>query len=205
MIFQAAHSTAAWQPWRLRSRAVVAGVICAVLLAAGLIMHRTRAAFTDSTNNPASSWASGTVGVGDDDTGSALFSATGLYPGDSGERCIRVTYTGSITAPVRLFASPATGALAPHVNLVVQEATTGGNSGSYAGGCAAFSGNPLYSGTLSGMNAAASDYVTGLGTFAPTGSGQYRVYRFAYTVSTSAPNAVQGQSAVVTFSWEARS
>jgi hypothetical protein len=196
----------AWREWRLRSRAVAAGVLCAVLLTAGLVMHRTRAAFTGSTDNPASSWASGTVILGDDDSGSALFSATGLYPGDSGQRCIRVTYTGTVTAPVRLYGSVATGALAPYVDLVVEEAVAGaGNTGSYAGGCSGFSGNALYSGTLSALNGAASDYATGLGTFTPSSSGEYRVYRVAYTVNASAPDAAQGQSAAVTFSWQANS
>jgi hypothetical protein len=205
VIWEEARVAAEWQQWRLRSRAVVAGVLCAVLLAGGLVMQRTRAAFSGSTQNAGSSWASGTVVLGDDDSGSALFSATGLYPGDTGERCIRVTYTGSVAASVRFYAGTAAGALSPYVDLVVSEAGAGTNNGSFGGGCTGFAGTTLYSGTLDALNATASSYSTGLGTFTPTGSGQSRVYRFAYTVNSSAPNASQGGSAAITFSWEARS
>lgn len=190
---------------RRRSQVMVAGVLCAVLLTGVLIMSRTRAAFRATSDNPSSAWAAGTVVLGDDDSGSALFSAAGLLPGDTGEKCLRVTYTGSLAASVRFYSPSATGSLAPYIDLVVQEATPIGNNGTYGGGCAGFAGTTIYTGSAAGLPVAASSYATGLGSFAPAGPGEYWVYRLAYTVNAAAPSAVQGQSANVTFTWESRS
>jgi hypothetical protein len=190
---------------RHRSQVLVAGVLCAVLLSGVLIMSRTRAAFSGTADNPSSSWAAGTVVIGDDDSGSALFSATGLLPGDTGEKCIRVTYSGSLAASVRFYSAGVSGLLAPYIDLVVQEATTVGNVGSYGSGCAGFAGTTIYTGTLADLPLTASSYAAGRGSFAPASGGEYRVYRLGYTVNASAPSAAQGQTATATFTWESRS
>jgi hypothetical protein len=91
------------------------------------------------------------------------------------------------------------------IDLVVQEATTVGNAGSYGGGCAGFAGTTVYAGTLADLPLTASSYDTGRGGFAPASGGEYRVYRLGYTVNASAPSAVQGQTATATFTWESRS
>ncbi len=190
---------------RRRRRLLIAAVLTALLLTAVLVNERTRAAFTASTANPADQWAAGTVVLGDDDAGSALFSATGLLPGDTGSKCIRVSYTGSIAATVKLYGGSSTGTLGPYIDLVVQEATALGNNGTYAGGCTGFAGTQIYSGTLAGFTTAATDYATGVGAFAPAGAGEYRVYRFDYTLNAAAPSGQQGASAGATFTWESRS
>lgn len=190
---------------RVPSQVLVAAVLTAVLLTAVLVMSRTRAAFTGATGDPGSHWASGTVVIGDDDAGSALFTASGLLPGDTGERCIKVTYTGTLPATVKLYATGLGGSLGGNVDLVVQQATAGGNTGSYGAGCAGFSGTQLYAGTLAGFASTATGHASGVGTFAPTGPNQYLVYRFVYTLDAATPSAMQGQSATVTFTWESRS
>lgn len=205
MIWEDVPAQADRQAWRLRFRALIAGVLCAVLLTGGLVMQRTRAAFTGSTGSATNSWASGTVVLGDDDSGSALFSAAGLYPGDTGVRCIRVTYTGSVAAPVRFYGGAVVGTLGPYIDLVVEQANVGSNNGSFGGGCAGFGGTVIYSGTLDALNGSASDYLSGLGSFSPAGSGESRVYRFSYSVSSSAPSSAQGGTAAIAFSWEGRS
>lgn len=190
---------------RRRRHALIAAVITALLLTLVFVNQRTRAAFSASTANPVDQWAAGTVVLGDDDSGSALFSASGLLPGDTGSKCIKVSYSGSLAATVKLYGGSLTGSLGPYIDLVVQEATVIGNNGTFAGGCTGFAGTQIYSGTLSGFTAAASSYATGVGSFAPTGTGQYRVYRFDYTLNASAPSAQQGASAGATFTWESRS
>jgi hypothetical protein len=185
-------------------RATVAGALAAVLLTGALVMDRTRAAFVADTANPASDWAAGTVEISDDDSGTALFSVSGLLPGDSGEQCIVVTYVGTLSAAVRLYAGSVTGSLGPYLALDVEEATVGGNVGSFSGGCGAFSGTSIYSGTVAGLSASAYDFDHGVGTFAPASSGEYRVYRFSYTLDAATPDTQQGAGADTTITWEAR-
>ena len=146
-------------------------------------------------------WAAGAVTLGDDDNGTALFTATGLLPGSTGSNCIRVTYAGTVTSTVRLFATSVTGSLAGDVDLVVEQGNGAGNTGGF-GSCTGFSGTEIYSGTLAAFPTA---YGTGRGSFAPTANGQYAVYRFTYTLNASAPTARQGTSAGAAFRWESRS
>ncbi len=191
--------------WRWRMPALISGVLCAVLVAASLVIVRTNAAFTAATNNSTNAWTSGTVVIGDDDSGSALFSVSGLLPGDTGTRCIRVLYTGSIAANVRLYLQGTSGTLAQYLQVTVTEGAGAGNTGSYAGGCTGFSGTVRLNDTLSNIASTASGYSTGAGTFAPTGSGQFQVYSISYTLPANTPNVAQATSASTTFVWEARS
>ena len=63
----------------------------------------------------------------------------------------------------------------------------------------------LYNGTLAAFGTGSTNFATGLGTWAPTGSAsESRVYRFTYTVSSTAPNTVQGGTAALGFTWEAQ-
>lgn len=187
-------------------RVVVAGVaaLFGVLVTGTLVMARTQAAFTASAANPANAWTAGTVTLGDDDSGGALFSAAGLLPGDTGSRCITVTYTGDVTSSVKLYATTSTGGLGPYVNLVVEEGSGGGNTGSFAGGCTGFSGSTLYSGTMAAFAAAKTGFASGVGSFAPSTNGAVKVYKFTWELDPAAPSAVQGTSVTTTFQWESR-
>lgn len=188
----------------LRLAVAGAAALFGVLVTGALVMSRTQAAFTASTGNPVNAWQAGTVTLGDDDSGGALFSSAGLLPGDTGSRCITVTYTGDVTAAVKLYASSSTGTLGQYVNLVVEEGSGAGNAGSYAGGCTGFSGSTLYSGTLSAFAAASTGWATGVGTFTPSASGATKVYKFTWTLDAGAPSAAQGTSVTTTFQWESR-
>lgn len=77
----------------------VVGTTCAV---AGLGVF---AAFTATTSNPNNSITSGTVAISDNDTDIALYTLPAVGPGSSVQRCIKVTYTGSLGANVRLYRS----------------------------------------------------------------------------------------------------
>jgi predicted ribosomally synthesized peptide with SipW-like signal peptide len=68
----------------------------------------TWSAFSDTTSNEANSFESGSVTIGDDDSGSAMFSLTGMKPGDPAvSRCLDVTYTGTLDAQVRMYGATA--------------------------------------------------------------------------------------------------
>lgn len=176
---------------------IAAALLAGALLASGLVMQRTAALFGASTGNPANAFGTGTVSLGDDDSGAALFSANSLVAGATATRCIVVTYGGSVGASVRFYVPSATGSLASALDMVVEEGTGGS-----ASTCSGFSGTQLFSGTLAALAATATNFGTGLGTFAPTGTGQSRTYRITYTVQAGAPT---GATATAILQWEAQS
>ncbi len=184
---------------RPRRGLVAAAGLWAGLVLAGFTVWRTSsAAFSASTSNAGNSWAAGTVTIGDDDSGSALFNATGLTPGATNSRCIVVSYSGSVSAGVRLYGAGVSGGLADYLDLVVEE----GSGGSF-GDCTGFTpSGSLFTGTLTAF-ASSTDFATGLGSWSPTGPGQTRTYRFSYAVRSD--NAAQGTTGAASFVWEARS
>lgn len=65
---------------RKRPVASVGALAAAVLLAAGLIVTASIAAFSDTTVNSGNTWSSGTVILTDDDAGSAMFIVSNMAP-----------------------------------------------------------------------------------------------------------------------------
>jgi len=181
--------------------------IPAALVASGVVVSTASySAFSATTVNPTSNWTAGNVALTDDDNNTALFNATGLKPGSTGVNCITVTSTGSLPSTVKLYGTNAstTNALASNINLTVEQGT-GGGFGSCTGFTPATTSGTLYSGTVAGFGTASTNFATGVGTWAPTGSGsESRVYRFTYTLSSTAPNTVQGGTAALGFTWEAQ-
>jgi hypothetical protein len=177
------------------------------LLASGLIISQASySAFSSVASNPGSNWTAGSVAITDDDAGSALFTATALKPGSTGTKCIAVTSTGSLASTVKLYGvgSATTNALSSSIALTVTQGT-GGSFGSCTGFTALATGSSIYSGTLGAFGSTATNYATGLGTWAPTGAApETRVYRLTYTVDAAAPNTTQNGTATVAFTWEAQ-
>lgn len=177
----------------------------AALVASGVVVSTASySAFSATTVNPTSNWTAGSVALTDDDNGTALFNATGLKPGSTGSNCIAVTSTGTLPSTVKLYgsAAAATKGLDGQITLTVEQGT-GGGFGTCTGFVPASSNGTVYSGLLSGFTA--SNYASGLGTWAPTGTAsETRVYRFTYTLSSTAPNTVQGGTAALGFTWEAQ-
>lgn len=64
------------------------------------------ASFTATTKNSANSITAGSVSITDNDSNVALYSLTAAGPGPGTERCIRVTYAGTLPANVHLYTSP---------------------------------------------------------------------------------------------------
>ena len=181
-----------------RPGAAVAG-LAALMLVALMVGRASSAAFTAASETDNSAWESGTVILTDDDTGTALFdSATdgALDGGQSQTRCIQVTYAGSLNPTVRMYGS-ATGALAPYLNLTIDEGTGGA-----AGSCTGFASSAaVYNGTVAGLSGSHFNFGTGAGQWSPQPAA-VKTYRFTVTVQ-NAP-AAQGATADATFVWEAQ-
>ena len=180
--------------------AAIGSVLAGLLGVATLVGHSTESAFSSKTNNPSNSWASGSVVISDDDTGSAMFSAAGLYPGATGSRCITVSYTGTLASSVKVYATAVTdpASVAQYLDLTIIEGTGGGY-----GSCAGFSAGPtIYTGTLAGFDLKTS-FGAAVGSWSP-GSAATRTYRLDYTLNAATPANKQGSTTAVTFQWESQ-
>lgn len=184
----------------------------AVAMSAILVVQASNAAFTASTSNPDNSFSAGTVVLSDDDSGTVMFSPTGLKPGSTGSKCINVTYTGSLNAAVKLFVPSIGGTggvwssgLGTHLDWTVEqgEGAVGGASADCTGFSAVASLTPT-SMTLNGFASTFPTYTSAPAAWSPAGGlASTRSYRFAYTLQDD--NAAQGATATAVFRWEARS
>lgn len=180
-----------------------AAIVAALALTSVMVLRTTSAAFTDTTDNASNSWDAGTVTLTDDDSGSALFTATDMVPGDSDTGCIEVTYGGSLTlsAAADLYAS-------------VSETTVGGDGlgndldvvverGAATDTCdLLLTPTTIYSGTLAGFNTSGSPLDTG---WTPGSGDTVRPFTFTVTLGNDTPNSAQGEGADATFTWSVTS
>ncbi len=192
-----------WQ--RARWAAILVGFLASALL----VWQASYAAFSATTDNAGNTWSAGTVVLSDDDSSSVMFTVNAMKPGDTSSHCIQLTYTGNLAASIRLYGSVTPGSpdLSPYVQLEVDQ----GSGGSFAD-CTGFTADTsapvLFTGTLGGTTSpfSATDWTNGKTTaFAPTGGApQTYTYKFVTTLDPNAPNAAQGGSVTVTFTWEAQ-
>jgi len=174
----------------------------AVVASGILVSTASYAAFTATTDNGGNAWKAGSIALADDDARTALFNASDLQPGTSGENCITVTAGGSLPATVKLYGTDAseTKDLDDHIHLVV-ESGTGGQFGS----CDGFSAKAKpFNGTLAEFAEDHGDHATGVDSWTTAGGGETRTYRIGYTLAADAPDSTQGGSAAIDFVWEAQ-
>jgi hypothetical protein len=180
----------------------VSVVALSFALVAVLVVTSSRAAFVAQTDNTVNTVSTAAIALTDNDSGTAMFAnVTGLAPGTTVDRCIDVTYSGTIDPlPVVLYASSTpTGTLAPYLNLTVE---VGPDTTAAYGDCTGFTaGSTVYTGTLQSF-AAADSYPTGLTTWDPTTGPDTRTFRFRLAVQNDP--AAQGLTTTFGFSWETR-
>jgi hypothetical protein len=191
---------------RSRTRRALLSVLV-VGLTAGAAAYGTFSAFSATTSNPDNDITTGTVAISDNDSDGAMFTVTGARPGQVEDRCIVVTYTGSLDADVKLYLS-AVGAAGQYLDLTVTQGTQASPSFS---GCTGFTPDAtgtVYTGTLGDFATSHSGYGNGL-PLTPPGATYWvtsdsRVYRFRITVQDD--NLAQGVSTSThTWTWESRS
>jgi predicted ribosomally synthesized peptide with SipW-like signal peptide len=159
-------------------------------------------AFSSTTSNSDNDFAAGTVTIGDNDSDNAAYDVSNAKPGAYEERCVKVTYSGSLTSTVTLYRSGFTGGtgLDDYVDLAVTKGT--GDQGD----CSDFSGSTsVYAGEL---DAFPSTYGSGLSLTNGSGNAAWSqndavTYRVRATLQDD--NAAQGLAAGThSFTWEAR-
>ncbi|HEX6459364.1 MAG TPA: hypothetical protein VF032_10655 [Thermoleophilaceae bacterium] len=195
----------------------VARKLLASLLVCGLaavaVAAATWSSFSSTTANPSNSFSAGTVAISDNDAG-ATISASGMSPGASKSGCIKVTYTGSLPALVRLYGSTS-GGLDSYLNLTITRGTQTSPSFPSCTGFTADSTNyvgagagVVYSGTLSGFSSTYTSFASGLadtpGAPQTWNANGAQVYKLTIGLPSGAPSAAQGLSTSATFDWEAQ-
>lgn len=165
------------------------------------------AAFSATTSNSANTISAGTVKLEDNDLGATLYNLANVKPSDPSERCIKVTYNGSLDSDVKLYTqTPSLDGLAKFIDL---EITPGTQPGSTFPDCAGFvaDGGPLYTGTLSGFRDTHNTYATALSAF-PAGKTKWTTgdtVVFKVRVNVQDTDDAQGlSSGSHEFRWEAR-
>lgn len=145
---------------------MVRKLLCSLLVLSalgGLAGGGTFSNFRSDSAADGSTYAAGTVAVSDNDAGEALYTLSGLEPGTVTERCIKVTYSGTLNGEVRLYTDSSLGALAPYLDLTI---TPGTQSGTQAfGSCTGFTpdaAGALFTGTLASFGSAHSSWASGL-------------------------------------------
>lgn len=195
------------------ARIQIFAAFAALLLVTGMVWRVSSAAFTATTANGANSWATGTVALSDSADGTAMFTVSGIKPGETGTACIDVTYDGTLTGTaltnVLLYADTVgtdgdagTDTLLDHLYMEVVR-------GAAADDCTdaktnLTSSTQVYARDLLGNFGA--DFSTGHDSaWNPGATGESVPFFFTWDLPDTTGNAAQGDGATATFTWEVRS
>lgn len=223
---------------RLRWRRQLPFVIVplALLTSGALVWQASYSAFTATTTNGTNSWTTGTVNITNDQSGAAVFNGlTGLKPDSTlsalspgntggaytattttsgGSACIKVTYSGSVNANIRMYATlgGADVATLGGWTLFTVDAVAG-NAGDAANpSCSAFPTGSSYvygaSGTTTSfLGSFPTTYGAASGTqWGNVANGGVKWYRLSWLLpSTVSQTATATRNVTATFTWEADS
>lgn len=204
--------------------ALAAAVPVGLVLSAAVVWQSTSAAFTATTDNSGNSWQAGSVVLADSDSGAALFDPTNdgaIKPGVPRSRCLRVDYTGSLPADIRLSVSTpagtATTTLDPYLVMSIEQGRNTTAVTPMDPSCSGFLSTPtptfVYNSISAGDSGADQTrtmtdlkthaaYATGLSVGTAVPKDTSLTFRITYQVRDV--NAAQGTSTKATFTWEAQ-
>jgi predicted ribosomally synthesized peptide with SipW-like signal peptide len=175
----------------------------ALVALVGLAVLGTFAAFTATTSNTGNSISAGTVSIGNN-VATPLYNVADQKPLQTTTKCIRITYSGNLTADVFLYAT-GLAADASYFNLKVER---GSFSGSFAENCTGFTASSTA--FDADLNTFGSTYATGISgkaAAATWANGNSVDYKFTVQPKDdSTPNAhsTTKSSGTHAFVWEAR-
>lgn len=171
-------------------------------LAAALGGFGIFAAFSATTTNPGNTFAAGTVTIEDNDGGTALFtSGVEHKPGDY-DRCVKVKYTGSLDASVKLYTSAITGTGSDLDVTVSKGAGASADCSDFLSAADVYGPN-----TLANLRASHPNFANGLAVNPGAASNWVTndevTFRFRITVPDA--NSAQGKTVdPFTLTWEAQ-
>ena len=163
----------------------------------------TSAALSDTTTNEANEFNAGAIDLTDNDGETFMYQVDNALPGSSIDRCIKVSYTGTLDSTVKLFMSTPIGAVGPYVDLRVEAGT---QATSTFPNCTGFTpAATVFTGTLAGFQTTHGAAASGL-AYSPNGAGPWRnndsvVYRVTLTLQNTARPAGADFSGTHTYTW----
>jgi hypothetical protein len=190
---------------RATRRGVVVSAVGALAVAAGLVWQSAYAGFSDTTPALSVGLGTGTVAVSNNVEGYGALSLPTMRPGDSATECVLVSSTGSHAAQVRLYGKSRSSTVSgTTLTSALTFSWTAGSGGGANGDCAGFvsNGTTVTTSMASFPTTYASAYLPWNTTGGPT--AETRTYQLTYSLSANAPTSVKGQSAAITFVWEAQ-
>src|SRR3954453_23162068 len=136
------------RPSRRISRVLGFTVVPVSLVAPGLFVTASSySVFNATTSNANNSWTAGSISLVDDDSGGTMFTVANIKPGQTGERCIAVSYTGSsanVPATVKLYGATERAStpsdIGTRIQLTVDQGTGSGYTAYAAGTTASCTG-----------------------------------------------------------------
>jgi predicted ribosomally synthesized peptide with SipW-like signal peptide len=166
----------------------------------------TYSAFSSTTSNTGNQFAAGTVSIGDNDAGSAMYTVTNQKPNVNTVKCIQVTYSGSLDADVKLYTTTTTiPAAATNLLLTIEKGTSTGSTGFPDCGTFTAQGGPIYSGSLRDFQQTKNSYANGVSAYPGAATkwvtSDALVYRFTVSANDSAGGVDSG---LHQFTWEAQ-
>lgn len=185
-----------------------AAATTALLACAAVSWGVAEAAFSNTNATGANAWTTGTVAFDANSPATAIFTVTGAWPGSTSQSCVKVSYTGSLSARVRLYvaAGGLTGSgLGTYLSWQVNEGT-GDNAD-----CSDFvksandhnaTGYADYSKSLAAFAGSSTSHATGVSAWDPAGSAT-RTFQFVFFLQPY--NAAIGRTAAAALTWEAQS
>lgn len=191
---------------RPRSAAKLGLTLLVVGVLGTVVGFATFAAFSSTTVNTGNLFTAGTVLLGDNGTGSAMYNVTNQKPGVDTVKCIKVTYTGTLDANVRLYTTTTSPpASSQYINLKIEKGTsdtsTFPNCGTYT------SESTIFDSTVQSFINTKNSYANGIavlpGAATKWVNNDSLVFRFTVSVQDN-PDAEGATSGTHQFTWEAQ-
>ena len=208
-----------------------AALAAAMLITGGMVYNASYAAFSATTTNPGNTWSTGTIAITNDQNAAAVFNLTTVKPdtttstlnppgtgaftasnaNSGGSACIKVTYTGTSTADIKLYATLTnTGTDGGLGQFLLFDIDTGTNTAPGADPtCATYTSTTYLHGTATNtnvyLNAVPTTYGTALAGWNAATNNTSKWYRLSWLLPASVANTAQNEQVQATFTWEARS
>ncbi len=193
-------------------------IVLALAMLAVLTLAGTRAVFSDTTDNVTNSFATADIGLTDNDGTTIMFSVVDMFPGDTVDHCIAVTYggpDGHVTDGVKIYVPTFADSLTLADDLIVtieegakpgvgfDPAGTRTGDADVPGDCVGFVNSATIVSAVDLSNAAfPTSYATGAGTWTP-GATNPETLTYRITVQLDATSTAEGQSVtLIPFTWE---
>ena len=159
-------------------------------------------AFSSTQASSTNTFTAGTVALTSNGTGSVLFNVPNAAPGDSVSKCVQVTYTGTLTASVKIYATQ-TGELGQYLNASITRGTFPGEA-PVGNSCTGFTPDAENSSLFSGQVSALPTLAEPLSAGGSWTAGTVHVYQITVTLPSNAPEAAEGKTAETAFTWQSQ-